>query len=218
MFRRLVDSSNDERDLFLGGEGGELTGGILGGVSECLGASVAGGESSCEVLVGTGFVQAGGEGDEVGGSGKRGGVEVGCGVGVGGDDAGVSGGSGSSEAICCTTWSSSAGNDVEGSWSSAREPFRSLLLVDPTAGRLFRPSPGDLTNRSTSDGRAFNVGRRPNMVLSHSTFKRPKVAAGETTWFVLPFARFFCEVLCGGFGFGHVPPSASHGKMSVCTS
>lgn len=88
-------------------------------------------------------------------------VEVGVGKdGCGdtsGDDAGVSGGSGSSEAICCCTWSSS--------WSSGREPSRSLLLVESAVGHLPCASPGDLTNRSTSDGLAFSLGRRPSIVL-----------------------------------------------------
>lgn len=140
----------------------------------CFGASLAGGEDVCEVFVGNGVVWAGVEvvaGVEIADDCSCG-DDVEGGEGEGGDDAGMSGGSGSSEAICCCTWSSSAGNDVGGSWAcpwtSGRVPSRSFLLVDPAVGWLFRPSPVDLTNRSTNEGLAFKVGRRPNITLEGS--------------------------------------------------
>lgn len=106
----------------------------MGGVSECVGASLVVDEASWEVLVGNEIVWAGVEGVPGGKASESAGVVEDVvgedGWGVGGDDAGASGGSGSSEAICCCTCSSSAGNDVEGSWccacrSSGREPSRS---------------------------------------------------------------------------------------------
>lgn len=91
------------------------------------------------------------------------------GWGEGGDDAGVSGGSGSPEAIC---WSSSAGTNP----SRPRSLSRSLLLAEWPVGRLSGASPGDLTNSSTSDGRAFSWGRRPSMVRwQHATWNSKKV-------------------------------------------
>lgn len=168
----------------------------MGGVSEGLGASLAGNEEWCEVSVGKEVVWEGVEGVSGWGSGESAGVvEVGVGgvevgAGVGGDDAGVSGGSGSSEAICCCTWSSSAGNDVEGSWSSGKEPSKSLLLVEPVVPWPFRPAPGDLTNRSTSEGLAFSLGRRPSML---------KRAAGQTILINLVCAFVLVTLFCKVF-------------------
>lgn len=190
-------------------------------MSECFGALLAGGEGSCNECVGNVVVWTGVEGDEGGESGERAGVEDGVGVdgcGVGGDDdgLGVSGGSGSSEAICCSTWSSSAGNDVAGSWSSGREPPRSLLLADPVVGRPLRPSPGDLTNRSTSEGLAFNVGRRPSITwMSNGSNSPPRV----TQLALFAWACVNCSVCKPKMGCSRfvAPQGASPGKMSFCT-
>lgn len=82
-----------------------------------------------------------------------------------GGDAGVSGGSGSCEAICCCSSSSAgAGNDVEDPGADlalALAVVWSLLLVGRAGCRL---SLGDFTNRSTKEGLALSFGRRPSML------------------------------------------------------
>lgn len=72
------------------------------------------------------------------------------------DDAGVSGGSGSCEAICCCS-SSSAGT---ANACDKEVPDGSLLVVGSVVGHLW---PFDRTNRSTSDGLTLSLGRMPSM-------------------------------------------------------
>lgn len=136
-----------------------LTGGMLGGVTECFGFSLAGGVDSCRAMVGTRRIGAGVEAVE--GEGEDGVECVGCGGRIGVD--GVSG-RGSWEAIW-TSWSrsSSAGN-CSGDVVEAAAVFPRLSPltaagVGPAASLLER------TKSSTSDGRAFNLGRRPSIDL-----------------------------------------------------
>lgn len=147
----------------------ELTGAILGGVLACrrgwcvAGDDVvvvrAGVEAGCKVAAVVVLGLRGGLRGDTGDEGE----EVGKGEVANDDDDDRAGvwGSGSCEAICCC-WASSAGrrNDVEdaaGSCSSGRL----LLIVDAVPGLL---SLLERTNRSTSDGRALSVGRKPSMV------------------------------------------------------
>lgn len=109
-------------------------------------------------------VRSGLRGVEGEGEGEGGEVQVVEGLGGGGrgekveaDDDGSAGvsGSGSCEAICCC-WTSSAG---AGSASSAR----SLLIAGSAVGR---PPPEDCTNRSTKEGLALSLGRKPSIAPS----------------------------------------------------
>lgn len=131
----------------------------MGGVTKCLGLCLAGGVDSCSAMVGTRCMVAGVEGVAVEGED---GVEcVECGGRIGVD--GVSG-RGSWEAIWTSrSRSSSAGNCSGDVVETARVlPRLSPLTVagvGPAASLLER------TSSSTSDGRAFNLGRRPSIDL-----------------------------------------------------
>lgn len=131
----------------------------MGGVTKCLGVCLAGGVDSCRAIVGTRCVGAvvvlgvEGEGED--------GVEcVECGDRVGVD--GVSG-RGSWEAIWTSrSWSSSAGSCCSGDVveAAAAIPRLSTLTV---AGVGTTASLLERTRSSTSDGRAFSLGRRPSI-------------------------------------------------------
>lgn len=124
-------------------------------------------------MVGTRVGGAGVEGGETRVEGEdEVGVEVGSWVGkVEVDDvAGVSGGSGSCEAICCTSASSAGTAGSTGSTSSTGDDGSVSGSPDSAwAGRLLlivvRASLVDFTNRSTREGRALSLGRRPNIAL-----------------------------------------------------
>lgn len=142
---------------------------MLGG-DECLGGPLAGGVDSCRVMAGTRVMRRGVEGKGVGEVVREVEVEVENKVvdgGVGGVD-GVVSGRGRLEAIC-TSWSSSAGSGdvVEDAAVLASLPD---CLSPLTASAVDPPSillelVLECTNSSTSDGRAFNLGRRPSITL-----------------------------------------------------
>ena len=135
---------------------------MLGGETECLGFCLAGGVDSCRAMVGTRCIGAGVEGvGGVEGEGEDGVDCVECGGRIGVD--GVSG-RGSWEAIWASrSRSSSAGNCsgdvVEGAAVFPRLSLLTVAGVGPAASLLER------TKSSTSDGRAFNLGRRPSIDL-----------------------------------------------------
>lgn len=139
-----------------------LTGGMLGGVTECFGICLAGGVDSCRAMVGTRCIGAGVEGvGGVEGEGEDGVGCVECGGRIGVD--GVSG-RGSWEAIWTSRSVSSSAGNCSGDVVEAAAAFPRLSLltvagVGPAASLLER------TRSSTSDGRALSLGRRPSIGL-----------------------------------------------------
>lgn len=127
---------------------------MLGGVTECLGCCLAGGVDSCSAMVGTRCIGAGVEGED--------GVEcVGCGGRIGVD--GVSG-RGSWEAIWTSRSRSSSAGNCSGDVVEDAAVFPRLSpLTEAGVGRA--ASLLERTSSSTSDGRAFNLGRKPSIAL-----------------------------------------------------
>lgn len=132
----------------------------MGGVTKCLGFCLAGGVDSCKAMVGTRcWIGAGVEG--VAGEGEDGVECVECGGRIGVD--GVSG-RGSWEAIWTSRSRSSSAGNLGGDVVEAAPVFPRLspltiVGVGSAACLLER------TSSSTSDGRAFNLGRRPSIDL-----------------------------------------------------
>lgn len=136
-----------------------LTGGILGGVTECLGFCLAGGVDSCRAMVGTRRRGAGVEGVE--GEGEDGVECVECGGRIGVD--GVSG-RGSWEAIWTSRSRSSSAGNCSGDVVEAAAVFPRLSPLT-AAGVGSAASLLERTRSSTRDGRALSLGRRPSIDL-----------------------------------------------------
>lgn len=134
----------------------------MGGVTKCLGFCLAGGVDSCRAMVGTRCIGAGVEGVEgAEGEGEDGVECVECGGRIGVD--GVSG-RGSWEAIWTSRSRSSSAGNCSGDVVEAAAVFPRLSTLT-VAGVGTAASLLERNSSSTSDGRAFNLGRRPSIDL-----------------------------------------------------
>jgi hypothetical protein len=136
----------------------------MGGVARCFGFCLAGGVDSCRAMVGTRRMGAGVEGlrgeCEWEGEGEgEDGVDRGGRIGVDG----VSG-SGSWEAIWTSRSRSSSAGNCSGDVVEAAAVFPRLSTLT-VAGVETAASLLERTRSSTSDGRAFNLGRKPSIDL-----------------------------------------------------